>query len=242
MSGMSFGAELRRWRLLRGMAQLELAYRAGTGQRHLSFLERGLTQPGRALVLRLAEQLELAPSERDALLLAAGLAPEPEPEPEGLTAGQREMLENVLRSYLPHPAVIFGPYGGVAVANEAVALFTEGAPPEQLSEPASLCRLLANRVADLPAWASHVLEGLREVARRNPDVRLQQAITELSTYVPESRPGNQGFVAPLRLRDSNGEQWLISVITSLSPAADPALKGYRLATFLPAGGEVPVSS
>src|SRR5262249_3698079 len=64
-----FGEALRRWRGLRRVSQLELALRAGTTQRHLSFVERGRSVPGRGMVVRLAESLRLPLRERNALLL-----------------------------------------------------------------------------------------------------------------------------------------------------------------------------
>jgi transcriptional regulator with XRE-family HTH domain len=38
------------------LSQLELALRAGTTQRHLSFLERGRSKPGSGLVIRSAQR------------------------------------------------------------------------------------------------------------------------------------------------------------------------------------------
>lgn len=49
--------------------------RAGTTQRHLSFLERGRSAPGRGLVVRLAESLELPLRDRNKLLASAGYLP-----------------------------------------------------------------------------------------------------------------------------------------------------------------------
>src|SRR5262249_17883622 len=65
------GAALREWRGRRRVSQLELALRAGTTQRHVSFVESGRSVPGRAMVVRLAESLEVPLRERNALLLAA---------------------------------------------------------------------------------------------------------------------------------------------------------------------------
>lgn len=59
-----FPAELRRWRRARRISQLELALRADTTQRHVSYLEQGRSRPGRTIVLRLAESLELSLRER----------------------------------------------------------------------------------------------------------------------------------------------------------------------------------
>src|SRR6187431_500228 len=66
-----FPTELRRWRTARRMSQLELAIRAGTTQRHVSFIEQGRSRPGRNVVVRLAESLDLTLRERNELLLAA---------------------------------------------------------------------------------------------------------------------------------------------------------------------------
>ncbi|MFI6322225.1 helix-turn-helix domain-containing protein [Nonomuraea sp. NPDC050556] len=238
-----FGQELRRWRLQRGLSQLTLADSAGTSQRHLSYMERGKANPGRSIVNRLAKSLDLPPKERNhLLLLAAGLAPELEqaqiPDP------TREALEAVLTAHLPAPAVVVGPGGEVVAANDAVAVLTEGAHPDLLREPVSLCRLMlhpqgmAPRVANLPAWGHHVLEGLRDIARTTaPDEALRDVIAELSSYVPEEAQEPLGFAATLRLRTENGELRLISTITSLATAVDPALAGYRLEAFLPADEE-----
>ena len=71
-----FVTELRGWRRRRRWSQLELALRAGTTQRHLSFIEQGRSRPGRAMVLRLAEKRRLLSlRERNGLLLTAGYVP-----------------------------------------------------------------------------------------------------------------------------------------------------------------------
>src|SRR5919201_6658325 len=106
--GEPFACELRNWRTRRGLSQLELAIRAGTTQRHVSFIERGRSLPGRGMVVRLAEALEVPLRERNTMLLAAGYAPayrqtsldDPELDP------VRGALERILDGYQPYPAVI----------------------------------------------------------------------------------------------------------------------------------------
>ncbi|WP_432421422.1 helix-turn-helix domain-containing protein [Nocardia carnea] len=68
-----FARQLRHWRTQRHVSQLDLAIRADTSQRYLSFLEQGRSRPGRTMVVRLAESLELSLRERNALLLAPNL-------------------------------------------------------------------------------------------------------------------------------------------------------------------------
>jgi len=67
--------ELLRRRHTRRVSRLELASRAGTARRYVSFIERGRSVPGREIVIRLAESLDLTLRERNALLLAAGCTP-----------------------------------------------------------------------------------------------------------------------------------------------------------------------
>lgn len=72
----SFGAPLRRWRVARGLSQLDLSAASGVSTRHLSFLETGRGQPSRQIILFLADQLDVPLRDRNELLLAAGFAPE----------------------------------------------------------------------------------------------------------------------------------------------------------------------
>ena len=71
-----FGGHLREWRRRRRLSQLDLALRAEVSARHLGFVETGRAGPSRALVLRLAEELEVPLRERNILLVAAGFAPQ----------------------------------------------------------------------------------------------------------------------------------------------------------------------
>jgi DNA-binding XRE family transcriptional regulator len=64
-----FPTALKERRAARRLSQLELAVRAGTTQRHLSFIESGRSAPGREMVIRLAESLGLPLRERNELLL-----------------------------------------------------------------------------------------------------------------------------------------------------------------------------
>ena len=67
---MNFPQALREGRTRRRLSQLDLALRAGTTQRHVSFLESGRSDPGRTMVIRLAESLQLPLRERNTLLAA----------------------------------------------------------------------------------------------------------------------------------------------------------------------------
>jgi transcriptional regulator with XRE-family HTH domain len=239
-----FGRELRRWRTSRHCSQLDLAHRAGTTQRHLSFIEQGRSRPGRAIVLRLAESLGLSLRARNELLLAAGFAPifaesrldAPELRP------VRTALDQILDGHLPYPAVVVRPYGEIVASNRAIDVLTEGAAPELLEPPINILRLalhpegLARRVVNLTDWGRHVIESLRGQALRSPDPRLDAFIAELEGYVPLVPPGPDhiGFAVPVQLRSDDGELRLITMLTSFATAVDVTLAELHLEAFLPA--------
>ena len=240
----SLAGELRRWRQRRRLSQLELALRAGTTQRHLSFVEQGRSRPGRTLVVRLADALELTLRERNALLLAAGYAPlfAESPLDDQALRPVREALEHIVEGHMPYPAIVVRPYGELVVANAALSLLTEGAAPELLQPPVNVLRLavhpdgMAPRVANLAQWGRHITESLRAQALHHPDPRLDTFVAELEAYLPEATagPDHAGFAVPLRLRSGTAELVLVTTLTSFATATDVALSELRLEAFLPA--------
>jgi transcriptional regulator with XRE-family HTH domain len=238
-----FAHELRRWRTLRRTSQLELAMRAGTTQRYMSFLEQGRSRPGRAMVVRLAESLRLSLRERNALLVSAGYAPVfPE---SSLDAPElrpvREAIDGILEGHMPYPAVVARPYGEIVGANAALTVLTEGAAPELLEPPVNVLRLavhpdgMGRRVENLAEWGRHIIENLRNQALRSPDPRLDAFVAELEGYLPaaDAGPDHLGFAVPLRLASDEGELRLITTLTSFATAVDVTLSELHLEAFLP---------
>lgn len=101
-----FGRLLRHYRGLRGKSQLGLSVDVETTTRHLSYLENGRSRPGRELVLRLGEALDLPLRARNELLVAAGFGPEfSESDLDGpAMAPYRRALLGVLEAVAPFPA------------------------------------------------------------------------------------------------------------------------------------------
>jgi transcriptional regulator with XRE-family HTH domain len=226
------------------LSQLELAVRAGTTQRHLSFIEQGRSRPGRGVVARLGEALELSLRERNTLLLAAGYAPvfpESAFDDEAMRP-VRDALDAILDGHLPYPAMIVRPHGVLVTANRAFDLFHEGVDPELLRPPVNVFRLalhpdgVASRVGNLPEWGRHITENLRARLARSPDPALEALLTELEGYLPPLQPEADmfGFAVPLELTSADGPLRLITTLTSFATAADVTLAELELEAFLPA--------
>lgn len=233
-----FPSRLRERRTRRHLSQLDLALRAGTTQRYLSFVESGRSVPGRNMVVRLAESLGLPLRERNELLLAAGYAPAyPESSlDDPVLAPVRTAIDHILRGHLPYPALVVDRVGDVIAANTAFDLITEGAAAELVGPGTNIYRLalhpdgLAPRIRNLAEWARHILARLDH---------LEELRAELTGYVPELEPsaGPLGFAVPLRLQSSYGELRLMTTVTTFATAVDVTLAELKLEAFLPTDPE-----
>ena len=240
---MDFSQALREGRTRRRISQLELSLRAGTTQRHVSFLESGRSEPGREMVVRLAESLELPLRERNRLLLAAGYAPAyPQTSlDDPALAPVRAALRHILDAHRPYPAIVVDRRGTLVAANDGYRILAEGAAAELTGPDTNAYRLAlhprgrAPRIANFPEWARHVVEGVRGEIARNPDDELAGLLAELETYLPDGPlpPGHLGFAVPLRLRTTGGELRLMTTISTFATAVDVTISELRLEAFLP---------
>jgi transcriptional regulator with XRE-family HTH domain len=236
-----FPAALKERRASRRLSQLELALRAGTTQRHLSFIESGRSAPGREMVIRLTESLGLPLRERNELLLKAGYAPAyPEtPLDSPDLAPVMAALTHILDGHMPYPAIIIDRRGEIVAANAGQRILTDGCA-EHLHANAYRLALhpdgMAPRIANFAEWAWHVLNAIADGLARNPDERLAELHAELSRYVPPAQvtPGHLGFAVPLELCTRHGELRLMTTITSFATAVDVTVSELKLEAFLPA--------
>ncbi|GAA0897681.1 helix-turn-helix transcriptional regulator [Virgisporangium aurantiacum] len=217
--------------------------RAGTTQRHVSFIESGRSAPGRSMIIRLAESLGVPIRERNTLLLAAGFAPaypesrldDPQLEP------VRTALQRILDGHHPYPAVVVDRHGVLVSANAGFHAVTEGVAPRLLRPPVSVPRLLldpdglAPRIVNLDEWAWHIIDNIRAENARNPSAELRALAAELVDLVPPRPTANHlGFAVPLRLRMGADELRLITTLTHFGTAVDVTIAELRLEAFLPA--------
>ncbi len=218
----SAGDLLRHWRARARRSQLDLASESGVSARHLSFVETGRSQPSRSLLLHLSEHLDVPLRERNALLLAAGYAPEYAQSDLGAEhlREARTALAHLLAGHEPYPAVVLDRYGDVLLANRASAVLLGGVDPA-LRERPNAYRLGLHPRGLLPllseprAWQAHLVRRLARAVRDTGDPRRAELLAEIRAY-----PG----VAAIA--DARGEvpaPELLLTVTVTHPAGDLTL-------------------
>ncbi len=120
-----FGALLKDWRAHRRVSQLDLSSLSGISQRHISFLETGRSRPSRAMVLALADSLDVPLREQNALLQSAGFAPAWSESPLDSRGSElfQAALEATLAHHEPYPAMVLDGRWNLVMANEGALRF-----------------------------------------------------------------------------------------------------------------------
>jgi transcriptional regulator with XRE-family HTH domain len=242
-------AELvRGWRALRRVSQLELALRADVSQRHLSFVELGRANPSRALVLRLAAALHLSLRDQNALLLAAGYAPEYPETP--LEAQQllpvRHALQKILKGHEPFPAVVVDRCFDLLWSNEpARAIFADGVAAELLTPRPNTMRIalhpdgLAPRIINIREYATHLMARLEREAALAPGDPVAELYDELLAYPAVAGRDEHypcgSLLATLRLRALGGQELaFFSTIATFGTARDITVAELSIESYFPA--------
>jgi transcriptional regulator with XRE-family HTH domain len=250
LSAQTFGDHLRSWRKRRRLTQMELAFRANVSARHLGFVEVGRASPSRALVLRLAEELDLPLRQRNIWLVASGFAPRfgdgslDDPPFEAV----RSAIASTLEAHKPFPAFAIDRHWDIVASNAALPELYEGVAPELLRSPVNVLRLslhpsgLAPRILNLDEWRAHLLGRLRREIELTADPRLESLMQEASAYGlrPQSRPvetaGPRAVAIPLRIATRLGPLSFLSTVTVFGTPVDVALSEIALEMLYPADG------
>ncbi|GGT38267.1 helix-turn-helix transcriptional regulator [Streptomyces atratus] len=195
------GPLLRSWREQRRISQLELALRADSSARHISFIETGRSRPSEDMILRLAEHLDIPVRERNALLVVAGYAPRYAQTAldDPALGALREGMERLLQGYDPYPALVVDGMYNVVAANRGIAMLLEGVAGHLLAPPLNAMRLtlhpegLAPRIRNLREWRADLLAQMERQIALARSAELRELYEEVAGYpAPEGADRAEG--------------------------------------------------
>lgn len=242
-----FSIMLREWRITRGMSQLDLALEADVSARHISFMESERARPSTEMVLRLSEALDLPLRERNAMLVAAGFAPQfgDSDWNSAAMAEVRHAANLLLKAHEPHPAVVLDADFNILDANPG-ALGMVGASREDLGQinlvdlvfvPGPVRRSIVN-------WsevAEYLLHRMREGTRRrgphSPIAQVmrramaQQGASDLSTVRGHWRGS---VLLPLEFTIGGTVTRWFTTVTSFGAPQDALAEEITIEQFHPA--------
>ncbi|SEG91345.1 transcriptional regulator, XRE family [Actinacidiphila yanglinensis] len=246
------GPLLKHWRGARRLSQLALASEAAVSVRHLCFLETGRANPSRAMVLKLAEVLDVPFRDRNTLLLKAGFAPEyPESELDAPSlAAVRDALDTILAQQEPFPALVMDRSWDIRRTNGAARrffAFLQEGEAGAVPGPANVLRRMFHpdgvrrHVANWPEVAEALVRrARREAVGGVTDERAQQILEEVLHYpgVPASLRSLDAAapvlpIVPIRYVRGDRRFDYFSTVTTLGTPQDVTLQELRIECFFP---------
>jgi transcriptional regulator with XRE-family HTH domain len=249
-SATRLGALLKEWRAARRLSQLDLALEADVSARHLSYVETGKAQPSREMVARLADALHMPLRERNALLLAAGYAPDYPETPLATSdmAQVRRAVELILEHQEPYPAFVLDRFWDIVATNRAAVrvggVLRGGAAPvhanmvRQFFDPADLRPVVVNWEEIAGDLIRHLHD---QVAAVPSDPRGRALLEDVLRYpgVPARWHARELAAAPsplltVHFRVGAQELRFFSTITTFATPSDVTLDELRIESVFPA--------
>ncbi|MEM7704118.1 MAG: helix-turn-helix transcriptional regulator [Pseudomonadota bacterium] len=250
----SFGARLRGWRNLRRLSQLDLSLSANVSQRHLSWLETGRSQPSRAMVIQLAEALDVPLRERNQLLGAAGFAEVYQQR--GLNESHMrsvsDALSRILDQQMPYPGLVVDREWNLVMTNRCLDLLLGAAGGDNLKNaalapdgrlnialmtlhPQGLRPLISNWSTAARAFVQRLRQDLAQTGDQELRQRLEQLIA-LAGEIPEPTVDTAPLLPMLTLDLNVGGAALklFSVISTFGTPQDVTMDELRIESFFPA--------
>ncbi|MFE6974999.1 helix-turn-helix domain-containing protein [Streptomyces sp. NPDC057682] len=246
------GPLLRSWRERRRISQLELALRADSSARHISFIETGRARPSQEMVLRLAEHLDVPVRERNALLVVAGYAPHYAETPldDPAMGALREGLDRLLQGYDPYPAFVVDGLYTVVAANDGMRRMLDGVAEHLLVPPLNAMRLtlhpegMAPHILNLREWRADLLAQMERQIALARSVELRALYEEVAGYpVPERSRDAEGweppsasvpFALPLVVEHHGHVLSFVASIATFNTPMDVTVAELAIETLLPA--------
>jgi transcriptional regulator with XRE-family HTH domain len=244
-----FGAELKRWRTIRGVSQVGLARIADVSQRHVSFLETGRSRPSHDMALRLLAALDVPAVEYDLVLRSAGFESQDNaPSREDIVELDRS-VEGILASHEPWPSIAVDTGWQIVAANRAFVLLldvvfptdslwdVEGNLLELILHPDGLLATISAPDRLRRAW---VMTLVRAAVEHPHDEFLTSLSADLAPVDVSasaiSRRIDQGVdPGPLAVSVGDADVEFLTMIATISGGGAPLAPERHIVTFVPLG-------
>lgn len=246
------GPLLRDWRARRRLSQMDLALDVGVSPRHLSFIECGRSRPSPAMLLALADRLQVPLRERNRLLLAAGYAPRYAERAldSAEMAPVRQSLQRLLDAHNPYPGVAMDRQWNVVLANAAALRLVSLLPPALQEPPVNMMRAglhpqgFAAHTENFDDWGRYLLDALQRGATQSGDPGLLALEAEVQGYstvqaLRQAMPATAAadvpaLLVPCVMRLPVGTVSVFTTLTSFGSPRDITLDELCVELFYPA--------
>ncbi len=243
------GPLLSEYRKKSRLSQLDLSLMADVSSRHISFIETGRTSPSRAMLLRLADVLDLPHKDSNLLLHSGGYAAAYTELDLDASDMQpvREALKLILDNHDPYPAVVMDGSWNLLMANRTqqrmTAQITDSSgqlPTTNLLEAVFRQDCYRPLIENWDEVASHTLRRLRKqvLAFGKPsDDALYKRLMELSPPDNWQQPDDSPSDGPMLTVDFTLGGQSLKMFTTLSQfgtALDAGMEELLVESYFPA--------
>ncbi|MEM7348320.1 MAG: helix-turn-helix domain-containing protein [Chloroflexota bacterium] len=247
----SVGETLRHWRHVRKMSQMALALDVEISPKHLSFVETGKARPSRALILRIANSLNLSLRQRNLLLRAGGYPVEFSNMPFDVTEMSlvRDALHHLLVNHEPYPALVIDTAYDILMTNSGFErIVTLYAGADALQKYSNLYQLIFAEdglrfyFKDWPLIERFLLARLLEEALSTQNEQLKALYEDMRALKSSDEPTNfqTGSNIPVlnfTLQKDNIKVTFFSTVTTFGTPLDVTVQELRIESLFPANEE-----
>ncbi|NKB32150.1 MAG: helix-turn-helix domain-containing protein [Pseudomonadales bacterium] len=243
------GPLLSEYRKRNRLSQLDLSLLADVSSRHISFIETGRTSPSRAMLLKLADVMNLPHKDSNLLLNSGGYAAayteldieSAEMEP------VRQALSMILENHNPYPALVMDSSYNLLMANQAQQALMSHAlgsinelSSNNIMEALFDHSLFRPLIANWDVVASHLLRRLKKqvLAYGNPGQELlYKKLLTMSPPQNWEQPDESQEDGPMLTVDFKVGDLTLSMFTTLSQfgsALDIGMEELLIESYFPA--------
>jgi transcriptional regulator with XRE-family HTH domain len=234
------------------ISQLELAFRMGISQRHVSFVESGRAQPSRELLLSWLHELQAPLALRNVALQQAGFAPvyRGSELSDAVLAPVRDALIRLLAAHDPMPAMVMDAAWNVLQMNRGaqwlaltlmpwIAHLPQAQPINMLDamlHPEGMTRHMTNLEEVAPAMLAHLRDDASVVPELLPRVDLLAAHIQnrVGKRPLPPWPRQMAPVLTTRFSTAHGELAFFSMFSTFGTPQDITLASLRVEHVFPA--------